>query len=86
MENNRPTAQTTLGELLRMGARIEFGSKRSLNGLTVGSYVEVTNEFGSLGLWDMDSSTGVDDAVNDLVNDARESGFDLHGHEIGESV
>lgn len=77
-----PTANTTLLDLLNMGARITFGSGRSLKGDLDGRYVAVSNEFGSLGLWDMDAASGVQDAVHDLVRDARESGLDLHGAEL----
>jgi len=77
-----PVADTTLLQLLEMGARITFGSQRYLKGDLDGRYVAVGNGFGSLGLWDMDSRTGVDDAVGDLVRDAAEHGLDLHGGEI----
>lgn len=77
-----PNADTTIIELLRMGARIEFGSGRSLRGDVKDGYIAVANEFGALGLWDMDSKTGVSDAVNDLTRDARESGIKLDGTEI----
>ena len=79
-----PTAETTLLDLLNMGARITFGSGRSLRGDLDGRYIAVANDLSSLGLWDLDAKTGVDDAVNDLVRDARESGYDLHGTEIAD--
>jgi len=77
-----PTATTTLAELMAMGAKVGFRSGRTMSGDVRNGYVDVANEFGSLGVWDMDSKTGVDDAVADLVRDARESGCDLHGTEI----
>ncbi len=77
-----PTASTTLLELLSMGAEITFGSGRTLKGDVRNGYISVANEFGGLGLWDIDAKTGVDDAVSDLVRDAREHGLDLHGAEI----
>jgi len=77
-----PTATTTLAELVGMGATITFRSGRSLRGLTKTRYIEVANEFGGLGLWDMDASDGIDSAVRDLQKDAAEHGQDLHGIEI----
>ena len=73
-----PTASTTLHELLRLGARVSFG-ERSMQGDPRDGYIQVSNAFGSLGLWDMDNAQGVDNAVNDLAKDAREHGYDLHG-------
>lgn len=79
------TGTTTIAELMRMGARITFGSGRSMAGDTRGGYIQVTNEFGSLGLWDMDAATGVEDAIADLTRDAAESRMTLHGVEILEA-
>lgn len=77
-----PTANTTLVELLRMGAKITFGSGRSLRGARGNGYIEVSNEFGSLGLWDIGAQDGVDQAVSDLVRDATEHDMDLHGEPL----
>ncbi|MFZ3481731.1 hypothetical protein [Sphingomonas sp. 3-13AW] len=77
-----PTASTTLAELLNMGAQITFNSGRSLRGDLRDRYIHVRNEFGGLGVWDLDGSSGIDDAVRDLANDAAESGYDLHGREL----
>lgn len=77
-----PTGSTTLLELLQMGARVTFGSGRAMAGDLRGRYIDVANEFGGLGSWDLDASTGVDDAVSDLVRDAAEHGLDLHGSEL----
>ena len=65
-----------------MGAKITFGSGRSLSGKLANRYIQVSNEYGSLGVWDLDAKSGVDDAVSDLVRDDRESGLDLHGQTL----
>ena len=78
----KPTAETPLLDLLRMGARIEFDSGRTLQGSPSDGYIQMSNEAGSLGLWDMDSETGVRDAVDDLERDAAESGLTLHGESL----
>ena len=74
-----PTGDTTLAELLAAGATVTFGSGRRMTGQTRDRYIAVANEFGPLGLWDMDSKDGVRDAVGDLARDAAESSMDLHG-------
>ena len=79
-----PTAETTLHDLLRLGAKVTFG-ERSLKGDPRDGYVEVSNAFGSLGLWDMDNAEGVNSAVADLAKDARENGYDLHGEPLRQS-
>jgi hypothetical protein len=79
-----PTATTTLAELMAMGARVEFGSGRAMRGDVRNGYVDVSNEFGPLGVWDADAADGVDRAVGDLVRDAREHGVDLHGRTIAD--
>jgi hypothetical protein len=77
-----PTATTTLAELLEMGAKIGFGSGRTMRGNLIDRYIDVGNEFGSLGVWDLDAKHGVEEAVSDLVRDAGEHGLDLHGGEL----
>lgn len=77
-----PTATTTVAELLEMGAKISFGSGRTMRGNLVDRHIDVGNEFGSLGVWDLDAKHGVEEAVCDLVRDAREHGLDLHGNEL----
>lgn len=80
----RINGTTTIDELLRMGARITFGSGRSMTGDVRGGYIAVANEFGGLGVWDLDDKNGVEQAVHDLARDAAESGMTLHGKEIPE--
>lgn len=80
----RINGTTTIDELLRMGARITFGSGRSMSGDVRNGYIRVANEFCSLGVWDLDATTSVDQAVSDLTRDAAESGMTLHGKEIPE--
>ena len=79
-----PTAQTTVAELLAIGAKITFGSGRTMAGDTRSKYIDVSNEFGSLGMWDLDAKDGPDSAIADLDRDAREHGIDLFGNTTGE--
>lgn len=77
-----PAADTTLLQLLGMGARITFGSQRYLSGDLASRYIAMGNEFSGIGVWDLDARDGVDQAVNDLIRDAAENGLDLHGGEL----
>lgn len=79
-----PTAATTLAGLMRMGARVTFPSERSMRGDVRHGYVDVANESGGLGVWDLDRDSGVDEAIADLARDARESGMDIHGRELAD--
>jgi hypothetical protein len=65
-----------------MGAKITFASGRSVAGDVCNGYIDVANEFGSLGLWDLSAADGVERAIADITKDAQDSHIDLHGREI----
>jgi hypothetical protein len=65
-----------------MGAKITFASGRSLAGDIQNGYIDVANEFGSLGLWDLSAVDGIEKAIADIAKDAQDSHIDLHGREI----
>lgn len=74
-----PTATTSLLALLQMGATVSFPGGRSMRGRPQLGYVEIYNEFGSEGLWDLDNAAGIESAVADLVRDAAREGVTLYG-------
>jgi hypothetical protein len=68
----RQNGNPTLFDLMKMGAKVEFGDGSYMRGIS-GGYIGVGNEFGSYGQWPL-TREGLIDAIIDLKKQGNHGG------------